>query len=166
MLPVKTLPYVERGLNFCEQFQTVTILFSDIVSYTSMAAQMDPMAVVNMLNELYFMYDRLVEKHNVYKVETIGDAFMCAGGVPDATSAVHGAEAVANMALDMIEVRVAHHYSPCARAGLSSGTFHVSPARSCATQRVRRVGRCNGLCPPVEAKDGRTKSMRHEGVHG
>jgi class 3 adenylate cyclase len=103
MLPVKTLPYVERGLNFCEQFQTVTILFSDIVSYTNMAAQMDPMAVVNMLNELYFMYDRLVEKHNVYKVETIGDAFMCAGGVPDATSAVHGAEAVANMALDMIE---------------------------------------------------------------
>lgn len=107
MLPVKTLPYVERGLNFCEQFQTVTILFSDIVSYTNMAAQMEPMAVVNMLNELYFMYDRLVEKNNVYKVETIGDAFMCAGGVPDAMPAVRGAEAVANMALDMIEVGVA-----------------------------------------------------------
>jgi class 3 adenylate cyclase len=68
MLPVKTLPYVERGRNFCEQFQTVTILFSDIVSYTNLAATMHPLEVVNMLNELYFMYDRLVERHNVYKV--------------------------------------------------------------------------------------------------
>ena len=68
MLPAKTLPYVERGRNFCEQFQTVTILFSDIVSYTNLAATMHPLEVVNMLNELYFMYDRLVERHNVYKV--------------------------------------------------------------------------------------------------
>jgi hypothetical protein len=81
MLPLKTLPYVERGRNFCERFETVTILFSDIVSFTSMAATMDPLRVVNMLNELYRMYDGLVDKHHVYKVETIGDAFMCAGGV-------------------------------------------------------------------------------------
>jgi class 3 adenylate cyclase len=80
MIPAKTLPYVERGLNFCERFETVTILFSDIISFTKMAASMDPLEVVNMLNELYRMYDGLVDRHNVYKVETIGDAFMCAGG--------------------------------------------------------------------------------------
>ena len=109
MLPVKTLPYVERGLNFCEQFQTVTILFSDIVSYTNMAAQMDPMAVVNMLNELYFMYDRLVEKHNVYKVETIGDAYMVAAGhTPDDAQYEDKVEhfgtlRVLNFAVDMVK---------------------------------------------------------------
>ena len=81
MLPLKTLPFVERGRNFCERFESVTILFSDIVSFTNMAAEMDPLEVVNMLNELYRMYDGLVDKHHVYKVETIGDAFMCAGGV-------------------------------------------------------------------------------------
>ena len=81
MLPLKTLPFVERGRNFCERFESVTILFSDIVSFTNMAAEMDPLEVVNMLNELYRMYDQLVDTHCVYKVETIGDAFMCAGGV-------------------------------------------------------------------------------------
>ena len=68
MLPVKTLPFVERGLNFCERFEVVTILFSDIISFTNMAAVMDPLSVVNMLNELYCMYDGLVDKHHVYKV--------------------------------------------------------------------------------------------------
>ena len=81
MLPLKTLPFVERGRNFCERFESVTILVSDIVSFTNIAAEMDPLEVVNMLNELYRMYDQLVDTHCVYKVETIGDAFMCAGGV-------------------------------------------------------------------------------------
>jgi class 3 adenylate cyclase len=71
MLPAKTLPYVERGRNFCERFETVTVLFSDIISFTSMAALMDPLAVVNMLNELYRTYDTLVDRHNVYKVRLV-----------------------------------------------------------------------------------------------
>jgi len=104
MLPRKTLPYIERGLNFCEQFPTVTILFSDIVSYTNMAAAMSPLEVVNVVNELFFQFDNLVTKHNIYKVETIGDAFMCAGGVPNASGAVESAGAVADMAFDMIMV--------------------------------------------------------------
>ena len=48
MLPVKTLPYIETGRNFCEQFSTVTILFSDIVSYTTMAARMSPLEVCHL----------------------------------------------------------------------------------------------------------------------
>ena len=72
MLPLKTLPFVERGRNFCERFDTVTILFSDIVSFTNLAATMDPLRVVNMLNELYRMYDGLVDKYHVYKVRLRG----------------------------------------------------------------------------------------------
>jgi class 3 adenylate cyclase len=71
MLPLKTLPYVERGRNFCERFESVTILFSDIVSFTNLAAEMDPLGVVNMLNELYRMYDGLVDKYHVYKVRRV-----------------------------------------------------------------------------------------------
>jgi hypothetical protein len=74
MLPLKTLPFVERGRNFCERFDTVTILFSDIVSFTNLAATMDPLRVVNMLNELYRMYDGLVDKHHVYKVRRAWEA--------------------------------------------------------------------------------------------
>jgi len=68
-----------------------------------MAAEMDPLEVVNMLNELYRMYDQLVDTHCVYKIETIGDAFMCAGGVPNAMTPEAGACAAADMGLDMIE---------------------------------------------------------------
>ena len=48
MLPVKTLPYIETGRNFCEQFPIVTILFSDIVSYTNLAARMSPLEVCHL----------------------------------------------------------------------------------------------------------------------
>lgn len=52
----------------------MTIFFSDIVGFTSMAGTMRPIQVMKMLNELYTELDKLVEKHKVYKVETIGDA--------------------------------------------------------------------------------------------
>ena len=50
----------------------VTIFFSDIVGFTTMAGEMTPIEVMRMLNELYLGFDKLVEKHGVYKVETIG----------------------------------------------------------------------------------------------
>eukprot|EP00238_Polyblepharides_amylifera_P007922 CAMPEP_0196577468 /NCGR_PEP_ID=MMETSP1081-20130531/6537_1 /TAXON_ID=36882 /ORGANISM="Pyramimonas amylifera, Strain CCMP720" /LENGTH=666 /DNA_ID=CAMNT_0041896403 /DNA_START=296 /DNA_END=2296 /DNA_ORIENTATION=+ len=102
MLPPKVLPYIARGLDFCEVFPSVTILFSDIVSYTNMVGEMPAMKVVSMLNELYTLYDQLADEHSVYKVETIGDAFMCAGGVPDEMDPEENAICVASMALSMI----------------------------------------------------------------
>lgn len=52
-----------------EKFNLVTIFFSDIVGFTSMAGKMRPLQVMAMLNELYTELDKLVEKHEVYKVE-------------------------------------------------------------------------------------------------
>eukprot|EP00238_Polyblepharides_amylifera_P012220 CAMPEP_0196601258 /NCGR_PEP_ID=MMETSP1081-20130531/95815_1 /TAXON_ID=36882 /ORGANISM="Pyramimonas amylifera, Strain CCMP720" /LENGTH=235 /DNA_ID=CAMNT_0041927129 /DNA_START=780 /DNA_END=1487 /DNA_ORIENTATION=+ len=68
-----------------------------------MVGEMPAMQVVNMLNELYSLYDQLAEVHSVYKVETIGDAFMCAGGVPDQMDPEESANHVISMALGMIQ---------------------------------------------------------------
>ena len=52
----------------------VTIFFSDIVGFTAMSASLSPLKVSNMLDRLYEKLDKLSHKHNIFKVETIGDA--------------------------------------------------------------------------------------------
>ncbi|CAJ0961645.1 unnamed protein product [Ranitomeya imitator] len=83
----------------CE-FKECTILFSDVVTFTNICAQCEPIQIVAMLNSMYLRFDRLTTVHDVYKVETIGDAYMVVGGVPVPVS-TH-AERVANFALGMI----------------------------------------------------------------
>lgn len=55
-------------LCFVEKFKAVTILFSDIVTFTNIAAACTPMDIVKMLNDLYRRFDAKTSDHNVYKV--------------------------------------------------------------------------------------------------
>lgn len=108
MIPKKIadkLRQSEKNIETCQYFPSITILFSDIINFTEICSKIAPMQVVNMLNETYTKFDQLTEKHNIYKVETIGDAYMVAGGLPvhqEESSQAH-ARQVCLMAMDMIE---------------------------------------------------------------
>jgi len=79
--------------------QEVTILFADIVGFTKLAAQSDAEQLVMLLNGLFSAFDHLTERHGLEKIKTIGDAYMVAGGLPEARP--DHAEAIAELALDM-----------------------------------------------------------------
>jgi PAS domain S-box-containing protein len=84
-----------------DRFSEATVLFADIAGFTQMAAGIDPDEVVAFLNRVFSAFDELADKHGLEKIKTIGDAYMAVAGVPQ-PRADH-CEAVANMALDMME---------------------------------------------------------------
>jgi class 3 adenylate cyclase len=88
-----------RAGTIAEAFPAATVLFSDIVGFTALAEQIPPDRVVNLLSDLFSAFDDLVDRYQLEKIKTIGDAYMVAGGIPQ-TRADH-AIAVAALALDM-----------------------------------------------------------------
>lgn len=82
-------------------FDCVSILFSDVVTFTEICSRITPMEVVSMLNAMYSIFDTLTERNSVYKVETIGDAYMVVAGAPEKDA--NHAEKVCDMALDMVD---------------------------------------------------------------
>ncbi|XP_022673455.1 guanylate cyclase soluble subunit beta-1-like isoform X3 [Varroa jacobsoni] len=68
-----------------EQFPMISCLFSDIVGFTALCSNENvvPMDIIRLLNRLYVQFDALTNIHQVYKVETIGDAYMVVSSVPE-----------------------------------------------------------------------------------
>ena len=63
-------------------YNSASIMFSDFSGFTKLAEQMQPKALIELLHQYFVTFDNIVARHNVEKLKTIGDAYMCAAGLP------------------------------------------------------------------------------------
>lgn len=83
ILPAPIARQLKRNPStIADGFSEVTVLFADIVDFTTLSANADPVDVVNFLNVIFSDFDDLAAKHGLEKIKTIGDAYMVAGGLP------------------------------------------------------------------------------------
>lgn len=106
--------------SLAEHHDEVTVLFADLVGFTSMSSQKAPAEVVSFLDELFSHFDLLAEKFGLEKIKTIGDCYMAAAGIPEARA--DHAEAAVGMALEMLRhTELSSHPPFRLRIGLNSG---------------------------------------------
>jgi adenylate cyclase len=118
-----------------DSFEEATILFSDIVGFTPLSSRISAVELVNLLNEMFSIFDEIAGHYHLEKIKTIGDAYMLAGGIPIARQ--DHAEAVANMALEMqvkmadfqeklnepLQIRVGIHTGPVVAGVIGTRKF-------------------------------------------
>ena len=66
-----------------KRYDSVTVLFSDFKNFTTIAEKMQPEELVYELDEYFRLFDSIIEQNGLEKIKTIGDAYMCAGGLPE-----------------------------------------------------------------------------------
>jgi len=107
-----------------DQVDDVSVLFVDVVDFTSMAARLSADEVVGLLDRLFTDFDSIVDHHGLEKIKTIGDAYMVAAGVP--RKRADHAVVLADAALEIRTVASSHRRddgAPVAlRIGMASGT--------------------------------------------
>jgi adenylate cyclase len=101
ILPEETAEELKRtGAAKAKNYDSVTVLFTDFKNFTAVSARLSAEQLVQEINYYYSQFDTIVSKYNLEKIKTIGDSYMCAGGLPVAT--ITHAVDVIDAAVDMI----------------------------------------------------------------
>jgi class 3 adenylate cyclase len=126
----------ENPETIAESFSDVSVLFADVVGFTTLSEQLPPQDTVDLLNEVFIAFDKLAEKYGVEKIRTIGDGYMVAAGAPLPLD--DHAQALAAMALEMqdymnrreptadvpLQVRIGINSGPAVAGIVGTTKFH------------------------------------------
>lgn len=114
----------ETGKAKSQKYEVVTVLFADIQRFTEIAEQTKPEELIKHLNNIFISFDKIIAKYNIEKIKTIGDAYMCAGGMPnkDNTNPIEVVMAALEMQREIkrinesstlkLEIRIGVHTGP------------------------------------------------------
>ncbi|KAG9410702.1 Nitrogen permease regulator 2 [Aphanomyces cochlioides] len=126
MLP--SAQYAEAMLlhgTIVDELNDVTLLYSDMVGFTALSATLKPVESCLLLNKLYSAFDRHLDSFGVYKMDTVGDAFIVIGGLPNYTSEKNHAIAITAFAVEMLRemeaFRRREHVQLQMRIGIHTG---------------------------------------------
>ena len=83
ILPVETAAELKKfGKVEAKKFDSVTVLFTDFKGFTHYSEDLDPEKLVKTVGVYFSKFDDIMEKYGLEKIKTIGDSYMCAGGLP------------------------------------------------------------------------------------
>ncbi|CAI4231752.1 unnamed protein product [Auanema sp. JU1783] len=128
MLPPIVADSLKQGNQVsAESFDCVTVFFSDCVGFVKMSASSKPIEIVQFLNDLYTCFDSIINKYDVYKVETIADAYMVVSGLPIPNGPHHAGE-IASLGLALLSAIKTFkiHHRPDEKVNLRIG-MHSGP---------------------------------------
>ena len=127
------------GKSYARKHEQVSVLFADIKGFTSIAENLTPVKLVTQLDEVFGAFDNIIAKYGMEKIKTIGDAYMCASGLPlaDNENAIKSVKAALDMQqfikefgaankiqnLPVFEIRVGIHTGPLVAGVVGSKKF-------------------------------------------
>ncbi|MFO7863367.1 MAG: adenylate/guanylate cyclase domain-containing protein [Salinivirgaceae bacterium] len=127
ILPEIVAHQLKKGKKKPKRHKSVTVMFADFKGFTKICNKHDPQEIVSTLDELFSKFDSIIEKHFIEKIKTIGDAYMCAGGMPmknnsHAVNIVMAALEIQHYLFEYNKPRMLHHETvwEC-RIGIHSG---------------------------------------------
>lgn len=83
ILPEETAEELKtKGKATARNYRQVTVMFTDIRNFTYIAEDMKPQDLVSRLDSYFVKFDEIIEKYGIEKIKTVGDAYLCAGGLP------------------------------------------------------------------------------------
>eukprot|EP00929_Paragymnodinium_shiwhaense_P106999 TRINITY_DN72939_c0_g1_i1.p1 TRINITY_DN72939_c0_g1~~TRINITY_DN72939_c0_g1_i1.p1 ORF type:complete len:1294 (-),score=169.11 TRINITY_DN72939_c0_g1_i1:134-4015(-) len=172
----KTMPNVTSGITslpstppcraepVAHRYEFLTILQADLAGFTAFARSKAPEEVVCVVNGLFSIFDGLVDHYGLYKMEMIGDAYICVSGLPDYNQGRHSAAAALLLGCELVQA-VARYKTLCSlpktlglRAGVHSGSC-VGGIVGSTMQRYHLFGRTMRIVELLES------SAPTNGVH-